>query len=290
MAITVGATAFMSGVFTADNVPPTIDLAWSAATSAINYLLEISTDGGTVWNTVGTVSGLTYRYNVNLASQINASPSLQFRVRGQNGSTQGASATTTVATTVTVGAMGTVTVTWTPYGVANLYCGSLTVSWATVSGATTYLVERKIGAGAYVSLGYTSGLTMNGYSGGVPFSYVNTEFTFRVTPVYAFASISGSSNTSTPVTTTYSPTITISSAVAGGSAEAGYVMTVTFSGGAVGTFLLGAADAAYSYGISGSGVVSGVPITGLDRDWTGSYISARVSESDTTPAVPVLIS
>lgn len=183
MSIVVGATAFTSATFS--TTTRVASLAWSAATQAANYLLEKSLDAGANYSTIGTISGLTYDYAVPDA-EINTT--VRFRVRGQSGATQGASATTNLAMTLVVGtsvlsgqaSWDTVQGFWksiTPTNVPGL-------SWTAATNATAYRLQYNIGAG-WVTIGSVSQLTAGAYVGTgytLPLTVLNTVTSFRVVP------------------------------------------------------------------------------------------------------------
>lgn len=76
-----------------------VSLAWSAATAALQYVVEKNAGAG--WVTVGTVAGLSLDYAILPAE---ANHDVDFRVTGQNGAVSGTpSAAVTVACTMTIG-------------------------------------------------------------------------------------------------------------------------------------------------------------------------------------------
>jgi hypothetical protein len=168
MSIVVGATAFTTATFS----PTTriASLAWSAATQAVNYLLEKSLDAGANYSTIGTIAGLTYEYPVPDA-EINTT--VRFRVRGQSGATQGASVTTNLAMTLVVGAsVLSLSVAFDPV------TGTASFSWTVASNATSYSVQMNSGAG-YVTIASVSVLELQ-VTGASWFAAVNTTVNLRV--------------------------------------------------------------------------------------------------------------
>ncbi len=84
MQVVVGQPVITSGTF--DSNTAAVTLTWTAATSALQYLIEKSTDGGGSWSPIATVPGLTYAYPILPAE---ANTTVKFRVTGQNGAISG---------------------------------------------------------------------------------------------------------------------------------------------------------------------------------------------------------
>jgi len=85
--IQVGQPTITSATFSDETAK--VSLAWSAASSALQYIIEKDTGGG--WTTVATVSTLTYDYSI-LSAEVNTT--IDFRVTGKNGSVLGTPSTT----------------------------------------------------------------------------------------------------------------------------------------------------------------------------------------------------
>lgn len=196
MYIVVGQPTWSSATFTP--ATRTAALVWTAASNATSYLLEKNAGAG--WVTVATTALPSYDYPVPDA-EINTSVS--FRVTGKNGAVSGTVSTTQIlAMTLVVGAPVLDAPTWTPS------VGYLPLTWSAASNATSYLVEKNLGAG-WVSVATTSSAFYN-YTPAT--AELNTTVSFRVTGKNG--SISGTPSNTQAVALTVAigtPTLTLGS-------------------------------------------------------------------------------
>ena len=154
----------------------TIAISWAAANTATKYTLQELQSGGS-WATLS--SALT---STSYSRTGRGTGGYTYRIRACN--TSGCSGYRTSSVTYVVKAPGSITV---PSNDAD---GAYSVSWASVSGATGYQLEQKVGSGAWTSI-YTgtgrskalSGLATNKYQYRVKAKYGSVSGSYRTSAV-----------------------------------------------------------------------------------------------------------
>jgi len=129
-------------------------LGWNAVTGASGYNIEYKVSTSNIWI---PVSSTTNSYSL---SGLTASTSYNYRIQTIcGGSSSNWSSPASFTTTASGGGGGSC---GTPSGLASTPSGtSAVVSWAAVSGATTYNVQYRTGTGAWVAVGPISAPTTN---------------------------------------------------------------------------------------------------------------------------------
>ncbi len=180
-------------------------LTWTAVPGAASYSVERSTNGGTTWTAVGSPTAATFS-NTGLA----AGTAYSYRVRATNAS--GSSSYSTTTNALTLPAAPTLS------QVTADSASQLTVQWTTVTGATSYLVERStdnttwtpagtVQGTTYVDAGLTTGtryyyrLRAANTSGPSAYSTSANAITLPATPT----ALTPSAVTATQVTLTWTP-------------------------------------------------------------------------------------
>ncbi|ARD24080.1 RHS repeat-associated core domain-containing protein [Shewanella japonica] len=157
----------------ANDVDGAYTVSWAAVSGATSYQLEQKIGSGS-WTSIYTGSGLSKGVSGLGSNQY------QYRVKAKYGSVSGSYRTS--AATYVVKTPSSISVP------ANDVDGAYTVSWAAVSGATSYQLEQKIGGGSWTSIYTGSGLS-KGVSG-----LGSNQYQYRVKAKYG--SVSGSYRTS----------------------------------------------------------------------------------------------
>ena len=210
MGIVVAQPVWISGVFNPGAGQAA--LSWNAATNALQYLLEKSTDGGTTWTTVATVSALTYNYSVPPA-EINTT--VDFRLTGQNGAINSVvSATEPVVMTFAVGggvmASASFTAPVSGTGGAHPVYGAGNIAWNSATAADQYILERNVGGAGWATITTTAATSYTDPD--FPFANCNVNVQYRVTPRSATYGVNGATSASMGFNSTVALTHTITAA------------------------------------------------------------------------------
>lgn len=172
-----------------------ITLTWSCAQLNVPFLIEKNIGAGWV-TVVADLVATSYQYTIPGAE---LGGTTQFRVTPKRGAVAGTtSAPISVLMVVVVGAATMDALTF------DASTGVVSASWNTASNATTYLVEKRINAGAWSTLTTTSGLSTT-YS--ITAAEENKTFEVRVTGQNG--AVSGATSAPLSVATTMTIGITV---------------------------------------------------------------------------------
>ncbi|MEO6435581.1 MAG: fibronectin type III domain-containing protein, partial [Tepidisphaeraceae bacterium] len=108
-----------------------INLTWSDVTGESAYVIERSTDGGSIWAQAGTTGAGVTSFN---DTALTAATAYLYRVRATNASGASANSATASGTTLTLAPTGLVA--------SAASSSQINLSWSNVTGETGYVVER----------------------------------------------------------------------------------------------------------------------------------------------------
>lgn len=163
-----------------------INLSWAASSGASDYLLERKKGSSGTYAQVATPTAAAYT-----DSNLEYSTLYFYRLKARNS----AGSSGTVETSATTGAAPT-----SPPSTPSNFSGSadttpkVTLSWTAPSGATSYLIERRTGAGAY---GSPITRTSTGYT--------DSDVQYSTTYTYRLKASNGAGNSGTVETTVTTP-------------------------------------------------------------------------------------
>ena len=147
-----------------------ISLLWTSVASATSYLLESSTDSGTTWSTVVTQTGVAYTN-----SGLTAGTTYEYRVTAINASGNSPVSSTTTAATLLVPPAS--------FAATAANATTLNLTWAAVSGATSYTILRSRNQNTWTALVPATALT------GSSVAYADTAVSAATTYYYKIESL-----------------------------------------------------------------------------------------------------
>lgn len=231
-----------------------ITLSWATAQLECPYLVEKNIGAGWV-TVVADLEATSYPYTVP-GGELNTT--VQFRVTPKRGSVAG-TASNTVSVLMTV-VVGQPTITTSTFDAST---GRVSLAWTAATNALTYLVEKRIGVGAWSTVTTISGLSTT-YD--ITAAEANQTLQFRVTGQNG--AVSGTPSATANVATTMTVGVTT-------------IGTMSKSQGGVGTGAI-----PWSIAVSGNVVASGT-LTGQQVEWSQDGV---VFETDTIGAAATLAS